>query len=204
MVVGESHYSSDHSVGSVVPDMTQWAVEHYLNGGLAPQAKGFFTRVGGLLAARRGPSSDTEEAPPHGNEIDDRVAIWSSIVFYNYVPVVVADGPRIRPTQAMWDAGREPFFEVMRRSQAEAVLVLGEALWNNMPASDEPAYTFDFEGQPKWARRYSLSGSGDVPNRVTATYINHPSSHGWSGTRWRPVVDFLFLAIEAERARTGR
>ena len=192
MLLGESHYGDAHEVGAQDPLMTQWVVRHYLNGGLASQAKGFFTKVAALLAGST-KAADGEEL--------DREAIWSSVMFYNYVPVVVANSPGVRPTPEMWAGGQEPFLKVIEQNEVEAVLVLGKQLWDNMPPSDEPATTFDFEGSQKWVRRYLFHGRPERGlQRVIATHINHPSgSRGWTGARWLPVVDHLFDEVRRER-----
>ena len=179
-----------------MPDLTQRVVEDYLKGELKPEAKGFFTRIGRLLTER-----DAGGEP----KLYEPEALWSSIVFYNFVPVIVGQRPKVRPTGEMWEAGAKPFLHVLKECEAEAVLVLGKELWHKMPVSHEPARYFDFEKSSRAARRYFLHGSAErSPYRVTATYIDHPSSFGWESGRWRPVVDYLLASIEEDRARVHR
>jgi len=192
MVLGESHYSDHHEVGSVVPDMTEWVVGAYLSDCAPASVKRFFTVVADVLrpVARAG-------AAPRD--------IWRSLVFYNYVPVVLADGPRKQPpTPAQWGAGRDPFFQVVRSCEVEAVLVLGGRLWDSMEASHEPPETFRLGGAERWMRRYYLHGSAErSPYRTLAASIPHPTgSFGFSARRWDAVARHLRHRVIEERRRT--
>jgi hypothetical protein len=193
MVLGESHYSTHHEVGSVVPDMTEWVVREYLDGDARPAVKRFCTVVADTIrsVAKEGATSQD---------------IWRSIVFYNYVPVVLADGPRKQPpTLEQWNAGRGPFFEVIRECEVEAALVLGGRLWDNMEASHDPPETFLLGKEERWMRRYYLHGSAErSPYRTLTASIPHPTgSFGFSADRWSGVAKHLRDRAIEERRRTG-
>ena len=107
-------------------------------------------------------------------------ALWHSLAFYNYVPVFVATGPRVRPTPAMFESGREPFIEVLSRLEPQAIVVCGSDLW--------------------WWLRRGLSEGGTINppaaeecriGPVLAARIKHPSAIGFSWIKERPVVERL-------------
>jgi hypothetical protein len=193
MVLGESHYSDRHSAGEVVPDMTEWVVNAYFSGDADPASKRFCSRVAELIR----PLAQVGAA---------RKDIWNSLVFYNYIPVVLTDGPRKEePTREQWAAGCDYFFKVMMDREAEAVIVLGDRLWHNMEASHEPFETFDVNGRERWLRRYFLHGSAErSPYRTLTAHVPHPTgSYGFSPSRWRGVALHLRARAIAERRRTG-
>lgn len=192
MVLGESHYSNHHEVGSVVPDMTEWIVREYLDGVAQASVKRFCT----VVADVRRPVAKVGAAPRD---------IWRSLAFYNYVPVVLADGPRKQPpTPEQWAAGRDPFFHVIRSCEVEAALVLGRRLWDSMEASHEPPEKFKVGEAERWMRRYYLHNSAErSPYRALAANIPHPTgSFGFSARRWGGVARHLRDRVIEERQRT--
>jgi hypothetical protein len=101
--------------------------------------------------------------------------LWGSLVFYNYVPMYVAAGPRVRPSAEMFQRGADPFFQLVMDLKPEAVLVCGFALWwwvlAGWPGFGGDPAELDFHqfGPPLGAR------------------MMHPSA-GFSSTEWRPTV----------------
>jgi hypothetical protein len=89
--------------------------------------------------------------------------------------------PRERPTTAMFQRSEAPFFAVLKRLRPDAVLVLGERLWNSMPdgecgpklLGERRAYWFRVDGQ----------------RRVLAARIHHPASIGFSPRNWHATVE---------------
>lgn len=194
LVLGESHYSDIHEVGSVVPDMTEWMASRYLSGEIDAAAKRFCTRIANTLAPAARPGSSAND-------------IWESIVFYNFIPVVLAEGAHAeRPTDELWRQGRQPFMQVLRRVEAEAVLVLGNTLWHHMEWShDQPAPSYGLEGETRSARRYTLHEPPMTgTRRAVAAHVPHPTgSRGFSPARWAGVVEYLVAEIRAARALHG-
>jgi len=121
---------------------------------------------------------------------------WNSVVFYNYVQTLVPGGPRSRPTPPMWKAAAPMFLEAIEAVRPDAVVALGEALWEHMPEDDLP--------------RASLSdGLGMICRYVLkddfvvyAAHTRHPSSLGFQPTQWEPkVTRFLDWVADRRAAR---
>ena len=107
--------------------------------------------------------------------------LWQNVAFYNFVQFLVGGESRIRPTQEMWKESVPAFNEVISKLSPSRVLVLGKANWLNLLAHiqheriDEYMATLHVEGA-----------------RVTAIYINHPSS-SLSYSKWQPVGQRILL-----------
>lgn len=180
MVLGESHYHHDPArLGRGWPDMTPWVVEHLAIGG----RHRFFTGLVQVL----------QDKPRRSMSQDEVARVWRSLVFYNYVPVVVATDPRVRPTREMFDQGAEPFRQVLAAQRPDAILVCGYELWHRMVTS----LPEDLKrgGWVEWP----LGGVRRI-GPALALCMKHPSA-GFSSEQWRPVVRRLLSeAAEGERA----
>jgi hypothetical protein len=118
----------------------------------------------------------------------DVVRFWKSIYFYNFVQEFVGAGPRARPTSAMFRRSDSAFSAVLNVIKPDAVLVLGEGLWQSMADSEQlgPGLPQGL-GKTYW---FDTGGEG----RALAAHIRHPSSAGFSPWRWHaPVKEFLEL-----------
>lgn len=168
LIVGESHYCSpEHPelVGQCLPETTAEVVEDLAIRG--PHR--FFTGLTQIVSGRPRWTMGQGEVE----------ALWGALAFYNYVPVFVATGPRIRPTAAMFEGGRAPFADVLGRFEPQAIVVCGRDLW-------------------WWLRRGLLGGTASPPpaeeyriGSALAARIMHPSATGFSSTRTRPIVERL-------------
>lgn len=184
MVLGESHYGEDLDA-----NFTRWLIERHVGGTPEP----LLSKVETLLQPQV-PSLNMGSG-------GDRNALWSSMVFWNFVPVTVGPNRKYRPTSAMWNAGRTEFRRKLEEHQPEAVLVLGKTLWHEMPWSDEqPAPTFNLRGKPEPFRRYRLQAGADESAYAAAAFVNHPTgSHGWKVSDWLDVSAHLFAEARRER-----
>ena len=116
---------------------------------------------------------------------DDRQTVWASVAFFNYVPGVAAQFSRERPTDAMFEAGAEPFLAFVRCYSPEAVLVCGKCTWYWLLKG------LGYEGRSWETPFYDVNG-------ISMTCVTHPSA-GFSYGQWRPVLDELL-----DRARTRK
>lgn len=188
MILGESHYSDhpEHPIGVCQPDMTEWVVERYLSGGLEPGHKRTLTKMA-AIAARQ---------PPQAMSWAERQALWHSVIFYNYIPVVAAASSAQPVPEAFWHgAAVDAFRHVIRVHEIEAILVCGKRLWDGMArampeeATDSPDL-----------RRYRVQDDF----RVVAAFMHHPAAgRGWSFERWKGTADRLYAEVAVERARHG-
>lgn len=183
LVLGESHYDKEKRD---LPDATEWIVGTHIEDKMRFR---FFTQLSQLLSGR------------HHTELtrDDRAAIWHSVVFYNYVPFMDCAFARQSPSVEAFRAGAQPFVDLVRKVEAEAVLVCGARLWRNMPSgSGRPVLMHDSRLTHDQSRIYEYSPGN--PYRAVAVPINHPST-GFNARMWRPTLEWLLDAVRAERRR---
>lgn len=175
LVVGESHHSREHPLGSVVPDLTQRVMAHYR----ASQARGMWMRTLDNVAwALSGKSRYQLSNVNHRGEYD----VWDKIAFYNYIPVVLAEGARDkRPTPEHYLMAVEPFDMVLKELLPEILIISGYGLlpwlikahWPN--AIEKP---WDFKGDFVDVASYT---------RLRVIRMIHPSS-GFSHARWHKIL----------------
>lgn len=134
LVLGESHYGESREMCTAFTTnvVRRWAQAH---------RHSFFTKVAKVLLG-------LDESTWLADE--PRAEIWEHIAFYNYVQELVGDRSRRRPTAQMWAAAEAPFLGILQELRPEAVLVLGSAVEQHLPA--------------------------DFPDEISKTSIYHPSS----------------------------
>ena len=168
MILGESHHSgAPDAVGTCDPDFTRMVVRELALEGRHP----FFAKLSGLIDGRpRWQISDQENA-----------ALWQSLMFYNYVPVIAAAWSREAPTDEMFRAGASLLPQVIAEHKPQAILVCGGRLWWWVLKG------IGHPGKPNETQFVDLHG-------VPAAHIRHPSA-GFSYDRWRPVYRELLTRI---------
>jgi hypothetical protein len=172
LVLGESHYCGRPAqIGTCDPDVTSEVVEDLAIAG----RHRFFTNITQVLSGRKRWQLTSAELS----------GLWESLVFYNYIPMYVAAGPRVRPSAEMFKKGAEPFANLVAELKPDAVLVCGFALWWWMLTGWS-----GFQGNPAEFSVYRLE-------HALAARMKHPSA-GFSSDEWRPTV----LAL-LQRAQTG-
>lgn len=112
----------------------------------------------------------------------DRGQFWDGLAFSNYIQDFLP-GPRLPPSETMWQRGHVAFEELLLTHQPDALLVLGQRLWRHMtkrgsfrlfPVEDEPdekrrvvriddarLYEREVDGERRW---------------TIAMHILHPSA----------------------------
>ena len=166
LVLGESHYQRDNSK-PLYPQFTCDCIEEQLEGYWTHR---FSTNIVVALLNKR-------------PTLDEKRMCWHSVAFYNYIQEVVGSGPRVRPSDRMWQQSEPGFFEVLNLLAPNALIVLGKTLWDNLPElHGKPGPTILGAEQPEtWV--YPLPGGGSC----LAYGIRHPSA-GFSGKYWHPYV----------------
>lgn len=185
MVLGESHHHASEPIGTDMPHMTEYVVNSYLENS---RKFSFLGRIERLMM--------------HGQEPCKSEQFWNSVVFYNYVPVVAANRPRQRPPEHLW-YGQAPqlFLDLVKKVEAEAILVCGTELWRRMAMGlVETSSAYRAGGRSWREREYEVA----LPYRAIAAHIPHPSgSFGWSYDRCLPVVRHLRSRVDEMRAELG-
>lgn len=183
LVLGESHYSSQHEVGEHVPDMTVNVLTHHCR----PKARGFrfFRKVERIVLKQAGLTHVGHE---HAAQF------WQSVVFANYIPVVAAKRPRQRPPEHLWNAeaaGR--YRRIIADEKIDMVLVCGKETFLRAPCDVKLPGRYRMMGLDCSAR---LVSKGEEAAAMAA-YIHHPASFGWSYEKNMPAIRFLFRTRDA-------
>lgn len=174
LAVGESHYSSEHEIGSVVPDMTKHVMAKYADGIAGGWRRTFDNFAWAMSGKRR---SDLEVDSVRGE-----FGVYRSVAFYNYVPVVLTDDARSgAPSPDQMAMGRLPFDKVLDELKPELVVVWGYRLFpwiikNHFP--EYPDHPFWFKGD--WI---DVRSSRDF----RAVRMLHPSA-AYSSKQWAEVI----------------
>jgi hypothetical protein len=185
MVLGESHYEEDgFGDADAGPGLT---IEIVCRWGMRPEGrKPFFANLYTVLTG--------EPWAADARGVED---LWANIFFYNYVQQLVPGGPGHAPTPEMWLVSEPAFRKVLEEVRPNAVLVLGERLWDKMAGEDCELARLSGLGP---VCGYRLSDKGVVP----AAHTRHPS-RGFSPLEWRPkVIEFLDWVREVHIPDTVR
>jgi hypothetical protein len=151
MVLGESHYGTagTESAGftqSVVRDIGQ------------QRRHRFFTTVQKLILGL-GPGWLSPES---------RAEFWETVAFYNFVQTFVGHEARMRPTEAMWQAGAKPFLQTLEELKPDFLLVLGKELTRWVP---------------------------ELPQDLKVLALPHPASMGFRCAVHQPTIQAIFDSL---------
>lgn len=172
LVLGESHYSDEHELGSYEPGMTLDVVGRYRTG----KRETWMRTFDNLAAAIAGQSKRIIGR-------DGVNAIWEQIAFYNYVPVVAASGSRTPPSEAHFALGAPPFEILLDNLRPNAILVCGYRLWARFIPRHASGYA-DNVWKP------STPFASITERNIPALRMVHPST-GYSPSFWTPFIEEL-------------
>ena len=171
MILGESHYSDDNN-----PMLTNNVVRRYLDSNEDHEDwMKTFLKFERSLVGRETSSID-------------RANIWESLVFYNYLQVLM-DGPREAGQKQQYIDSSSAFFQVLEQLQPDVIIVWGKRLWENIPwehwTESEP---ITVEGYNIDNGYYTLSNGHIV--KVVSVY--HPSAgYDWKWWFKHAISKFL-------------
>ena len=171
LVLGESHFDWP---GGVLDENSTCEIIQDVVGGWK---YAFWTKIASAFLGR----SPT---------LEERSQFWNSVAFYNFVQESVGLGPRIRPTDEMWQSAVVPFFEVLTNLRPKCVVVLGSGLWGKLPPFNKPGPMLRIDGQDPRGTGLFEVGEGFA----VAAGINHPSAFGWRYEEWHPWISQALLA----------
>lgn len=120
-----------------------------------------------------------------GHETDwaERRAIWDSVMFYNYLQVLLS-GPREAGTPEQYRDSAGAFYQVMEQHRPEVLIVWGKRLWDKLPGEGwEDGSRVEVEGYEVPNGYYNLKNG----HRVRAFCVYHPSV-GYDWGYWHRVV----------------
>jgi hypothetical protein len=170
LLVGESHYVTDPNEDS--DQLTKNIIQGVRN---RTRSFPFYTKAAALLA-------NSELTPASGS-------IWDQVGFVNFVPYSVGTLSNATPAAELWAAGKDRFIDLLTDLQPTHVLSLGQRQWNHIQFP--PGWT----SIPSTADENVRCWTASDGHRTIATWINHPSSRGFSVERWRPRVESLLRVV---------
>lgn len=167
LLIGEGHYADDRDN----PQLTREVIEGQWNG----KSYSYFTKLAQAMLGK-----------PHP-EID-KPRFWASVAFYNFVQDIVADDPRIAPSEEQWNEALASLPEVIDKLSPDYIIATGKRLWCHLP--DWPQTTPLQHEAKTWD---VCAGSALQGHKFKATYIYHPSSVAFGNSqRWhRLLTEFM-------------
>lgn len=179
LLLGESAYSWQDKNGQwqhPTPDLPTEMVNEVLDDFGSTNDMRFMKTLSRGLAGEKEPSKDRLHH------------VWHLVAFTNYVGGTVGEGPRERPTSAMWKAAECAFPNILNKLRPRRIIVLGKTMWSKMPDTDV-YITDDVQG-------YSLE-DGSV---AVCWALHHPSAR----LSWTRLADTIHFALGRELPRNGR
>jgi hypothetical protein len=131
-------------------------------------------------------------------EDDEREDFWNRVAFYNYVPSIVRDRPRHRPSEDQWKAAPTQLRDVLKKLKPHAILVLGKELWWRLNEQETSSFLGANTKLRGGLRDFRCQPSDHV---AVAMMIQHPSSFGMRYADWRPRVQKLLAHVRRTTLR---
>ncbi|MDU0460990.1 MAG: hypothetical protein RW306_19845 [Geobacteraceae bacterium] len=173
LVIGDSHYGK--APGKEC-DFTCDVLQMHLSG---KQRISFFTNIARAITGVPNDELDQEE-------------FWKCVAFYNYVQESVEEA-RSRPTAEQGVSAQVTFEEIINKLQPDKIIMLGNFVWDMTPSSGYEGESVCSDVTDKRMRTWHYPiESGKI---IFTGKMEHPSSGGFSGDAWHPVVK-KFLECE--------
>lgn len=164
LILGESHHCDP---GEASKDFTNYVMKMHLY----DKSYSTFTKFERSLVG-------------HETDRDERIKIWNSLIFYNYLQEPMSD-VRLAGTKDQYMKAESALFIVLEKYLPDYMIVWGNRLWNYIPTKNwvgKPPMNVDnfsvMHGE------YLLSGN----KRVKTIRVYHPSS-GYSWDYWYKVLN---------------
>lgn len=167
MVLGDSHYGS-------VPksDITQEVLGWYLDPNV--EREGWMSTFLKFERSLVGHETNHEET----------IRIWNSVLFYNYLQVLLS-GPREAGTDQQYKDSAGAFFQVLEQYRPDVIIVWGKRLWTKLPWEGwTECRQLRFDGYSVDNGTYTLSNG----HKVRCFCVYHPSV-GYSWDWWYGVIN---------------
>ena len=163
LILGESHHCN---LGEATKNFTNDVMKKHLY----EEAYSTFTKFERSLVG-------------HETNQDERIKIWNSLIFYNYLQEPMSD-VRFAGTRAQYKAAEPALFAVLEKYAPEYMIVWGTRLWDYIPTDKWcGTKTMNIESSSVLYGEYLL----DKNKTVTAIRVYHPSA-GYSWDYWYKVL----------------
>ncbi len=177
LVLGESHYGdASCQRESFTNDVVkEWVFQ---------RRDRFFTKVAKLTL---GLSTAEWLSPELSHEF------WNSVLFYNYVQEIVGPGPRYRPSPEMWRCAESSLGRLLLEHTPNCIVVLGRELAGALRTTSTLGFAVVSEDGPE---PFYVLEPAQATRPIVWTWVNHPSSPGFSYAKWQPRVQSLLKRVQ--------
>ncbi|MGL5914518.1 MAG: hypothetical protein ACRCZB_10165, partial [Bacteroidales bacterium] len=117
--------------------------------------------------------------------LDERINIWDSVVFYNYLQRAMDDNQEHANYEDYQNAIK-PFFEVLEKYRPEKIIVWGTQLWEKLPSGEKwtGGEEITIDNKTVQTGYYTLQDG----TKVEAMAVKHPSiAYSWD--TWHRFID---------------
>ncbi len=119
----------------------------------------------------------------------ERRQFWHSIAYYNFLQMIVGDGPRVPVKPSLWSDACVPFLAVVEALRPNLIAVAGRRVWHQLPPEYSVLPTLHAAGKALDRRSYHLCSGRDV---LTVS-IPHPSRG--LGAPWHPILNLAMKEL---------
>lgn len=163
LILGESHHCNP---GEATKDFTNDVMKKHLY----EESYSTFTKFERSLVG-------------HETNQDERIKIWNSLIFYNYLQEPMSD-VRLAGTREQYRAAEPALFTVLEKYAPEYMVVWGTRLWDYIPTNKWcGTKIMNIDGSSVLHGEYLL----DNKHSVKTIRVYHPSS-GYSWDYWYKVL----------------
>lgn len=177
MVLGESHYDDkDKNLKERMPvnnsddiNFTCNVIKNYLNNDFKfDRWMNTFTKFSSSLINKK---------LCRNNNIKDISKIWNSVIFYNYIQMIMGSS-RVAPSEDAIKNSEGSFYSVINQYKPELLIVWGIRLWDYLPHDFWTDGKIIKEGSSVSDYGFYTLNDG---SKVFCTYVKHPSGgYSWS------------------------
>ncbi|PKP13226.1 MAG: hypothetical protein CVU08_06465 [Bacteroidetes bacterium HGW-Bacteroidetes-3] len=118
LILGESHYGDGDA------DKSVQLIEETINGNFSHS---FYTKIA---------LSFLEENAAADLSLKRKQFFWNAVAYNNFVQEHL-DASRQSPSNAMWERGRQAFYEILQETKPDFVFVCGYRLWEQLPKTHQ-------------------------------------------------------------------
>jgi hypothetical protein len=119
-----------------------------------------------------------------------RKRFWNSVVYYNYLQVVLSK-PRQQPPAGAWLEAQSAFRETLEEHRPDVVFAFSKRMWPHLPKDSDTNFPNDVGTE---CRTGQLQISGG--HQVKYIGFHHPTAFGF---RWQPVRELVHMLLPEGR-----
>lgn len=174
LILGHSHYDAENFGYPCHHSFTNDMVEGFINGEDGPYFKGFTGQTKALLNREI--------------SVDDRVAVWNQVAFYNFIQFIL-ERPGVKETDEQFKDSIPAFKEVLEELNPDIIITWGYGLFDKLyPLGETDGEEMSLANGQKVYTRWFATGSN---GKALMIRQHHPSRY-YSWDEWGKVFQNLF------------